>query len=60
MNDRPWSTQDDADLKRMIREFRPFKEIASVLGRTAEDVQRWLKVLGSRMPGATSRNDEPD
>jgi hypothetical protein len=60
MSDKPWSKQDDADRKRMIREGRSLKEIAAILERSFGEVQRRLKVLGTRMPGATPKNLEQD
>jgi hypothetical protein len=60
MTDKPWSKQDDGDLKRMIRQGRSLKEVAAILERSIDDVQQRLKVLGSRMPGANSLNREPD
>jgi hypothetical protein len=60
VSEKPWSKQDDADLKRMARECRPLKETAAVLDRSIDDVQRRLKLLGSRMPGAAPLNREPD
>jgi hypothetical protein len=51
---KPWSNTDDDDLKRMIRQGCSLKEAADILERSFDDVQQRLKVLGSRMPGATS------
>jgi hypothetical protein len=55
-----WSKTDDGDLKRMIRQGQSLKEAAAILERSIDDVQQRLKVLGSRMPGATSLSREPD
>jgi hypothetical protein len=57
---KPLSKRDDADLKQMIRQGRSLKEAAVILERSIDDVQQRLKVLGSRMPGATSLSREPD
>jgi hypothetical protein len=46
MSDKSWSKQDDADLKRMIREGRSLKEIAAVLERSFGEVQRRSRCLG--------------
>lgn len=60
MNDGTWSKQDDADLKRMMRQGRPLREAAVILQRSLEDVERRLMVLGSRMPGAVPKDLELD
>jgi hypothetical protein len=60
MTGKPWSKQDDGDLKRMIRQGRSLKEVAAILERSIDAVQQRLKVLGSRMPGAASLSREPD
>jgi hypothetical protein len=52
--------RDNADLKQMIRQGRSLKEAAVILERSIDDVQHRLKVLGSRMPGATSLARDPD
>jgi hypothetical protein len=41
MSDRParWSKQDDADLKRIIRQGSWLKEAATILERSVRDVQ---------------------
>ena len=60
MTSKPWSKQDDGDLKRMIRQGRSLKEAAEILERSFDDAQQRLKVLGSRMPGATSLPRDPE
>jgi hypothetical protein len=60
MRGKPWSTQDDGDLKRTIRAGGSLKDAAGVLGRRLDEVQRRLRVLGSRMPGASPFYREPD
>jgi hypothetical protein len=59
VGDRPWSKHDDGELKRIAREGRSLKEAAAILERSIDDVQRRLKELGSRMPGAGPQNREP-
>ena len=60
MSGKPWSKQDDGDLKRTIRAGGSLKGAAGVLGRRLDEVQRRLRVLGSRMPGASPFYREPD
>jgi hypothetical protein len=60
VTDQKWSKADDGDLKRMMREGRTLKEATVVLQRTTEDVQRRLRALGSRMPGARRYYGETD